>query len=240
MRIAVKRCKCGRNIYGNTDEIECEECRTQECPTCCGFCGPEGTLICQTCNGRGRVPRESNDAIFGWKVGRGAKIHIAMTVERPTEQPKPKATFTDFELLYSATAHCKCGEGLAYPLDHDEAMKASAWVCAKVLRGESSPAEHDAFPFAFYKVREETSINNRTKQTTRPPGTICLTVGHATCKACDHKWDSEPYEAPGLSHHWRPGACPNCGNDCAAHGTWSSEDKRPPIESRYSDIVLKA
>lgn len=62
MRIAVKRCiKCGRNIYGNTAEIDCEECRTEECPACHGLCGPPGQLICARCNGRGRVPRQTCD-----------------------------------------------------------------------------------------------------------------------------------------------------------------------------------
>ncbi len=98
---------------------------------------------------------------------------------------------TDKELMYSATARCRCGAGLAHPLDHDLAMKIRAWVCARVLRGEGQavdqtisalggdppPGDHDSFDFAFYKIREETSVNNTGGRSTRPPGTIARTIG---------------------------------------------------------------
>lgn len=148
---------------------------------------------------------------------------------------------TDLELMYAATARCKCGAGLAHPLDTAKAMELRAWVCSKALKGET-PKEfrdlHDSYPFAFYKIREETSINNDSGATTRPPGTVARTVGKAHCPNCEHKWESEPYSACGAGHHWDCGPCPKCGNDCGAGLTWSSDDKRPRIETRFSDVVI--
>lgn len=147
--------------------------------------------------------------------------------------------YSDLELLYSAESRCVCGAGLAYPLNHEEAWQLRAWVCSSVLAGEVvDEKQHDAFPWAFYKIREETSINNRPGTTTRPDGTVARTVGHAKCGACGHEWESEPYQACGALHHWFPGACPECGNDCGGNGTWSSADKRPRIETRYRTVVL--
>ena len=144
--------------------------------------------------------------------------------------------YSDATLEYAATARCKCGAGLAHPLDFEESINLASWVCSECLKGNAS--EHDSFPFAFYKVREETSINNAHGVTTRPNGTVARMVGHATCGECGHKWESEPYEACGKSHHWLPGDCPQCGNDCGGHGTYSLEDKRPRIEKNYSVVVL--
>jgi hypothetical protein len=144
--------------------------------------------------------------------------------------------YTDQELLYAATDHCQCGAGLAYPLDVEESLELGAWVCSKVLRGECTDADksrHGAFAFSMYKIREETSINNGGGLTTRPAGTIARTVGYAVCGECGHKWNSDPYSACGQSHHWFPGTCQKCGNDCGGHGSWSSSDKRKRIETRY-------
>lgn len=149
-------------------------------------------------------------------------------------------TYSDYELIYAATARCRCGAGMAYPMDQDDSVKLCAWLCSDVLKGTNRDVLiHDDLPWAFYKVREETSINNCSRTTTRPAGTVCLTVGTAKCGACGNKWESQPYDARGASHHWFPGACPQCGNDCGGNGVWSSEDKRPRIETRYKDIVLK-
>lgn len=162
--------------------------------------------------------------------------------------------FTDRELLYAATARCRCGDGLAYPLDHELSMKIRAWVCAAVLRGDvagqatgrdafSAPdpnAEHDAFHWSFWKIREETSINNTGSHTTRPAGTVARTVGKATCP-CGYAWESEPYDAPsprpdGRSH-WMSGPCPKCG--LANGGSCSTKMSEPYIEKRYRDVVLE-
>lgn len=146
--------------------------------------------------------------------------------------------YTDLELLYAATARCRCGAGVAYPLDHDDAARRAAWMCSSVLKGTEEPSQHEEFPFAFWKIREETSINNRCGATTRPGGTLARTVGRATCGQCGHERESEPYSACGAGHHWFPGACPQCGNDAGANGVWSSADTRPRVETRYRDVVL--
>lgn len=145
---------------------------------------------------------------------------------------------TDKDLLYAATARCRCGAGLAHPLDHELAMKLRSWACSAVLKGEHETAPvHDRFDFALYKVREETSINNTGGHTTRPPGTVARTVGKATCPKCSHTWQSEPYSACGSGHHWFPGACPSCGCAIGGNGTYRSGEGAP-IETRYPDVVL--
>lgn len=160
--------------------------------------------------------------------------------------------FTDKDLLYAATARCRCGAGLAYPFNHDLAMQLRAWVCSAVLKGDgvateqtiaalhgdSPPGDHDALDWATWKVREETSINNHGGHTTRPPGTVARTVGKAKCPKCQHEWQSEPYSACGLGHHWFPGACPGCGYAVGAHGTYHS-DEGEPIRVGCPDVVLE-
>lgn len=148
---------------------------------------------------------------------------------------------TDSDLLYSAGARCICGAGLAYKMlsDHppppDEVWPV-AWTCSLVLKGEAEPKGHDSFPFAFYKIREETSINNTSGITTRPKGTVAKTVGKATCPKCHHVWQSEPYVACGLSHHWFSGPCPGCGYSVGSDGKYRSQDG-PAIECRFRDVV---
>lgn len=146
-------------------------------------------------------------------------------------------TITDTELLYAATRRCWCGAGLAYPLDSKLALKIRAWTCSAVLKEEVPDGGHDRFPFAFYKIREETSINNEGAHTTRPPGTVCLTVGKALCPKCGHQWQSEPYDACGRGHHWFSGPCPSCGYAVGAEGIWRG-DEGEPIEHRYANVVL--
>lgn len=166
-----------------------------------------------------------------------------------------RVTFKDTELLYAATARCRCGAGLAYPLEHESAMKIGAWLCSAVLKGEvEAPAhrqypgylrgkdakpegEHDAYDWAFYKIREETSIGNDGGRTTRPPGTVAKTVGKATCPNCQHKWESEPYIACDRGHHWFPGDCPSCGYGVGGHGVYRSGEG-PSIDARYPHVVL--
>ena len=77
-------------------------------------------------------------------------------------------TFTDSELLYAATDRCRCGAGLAYPLDHAEARKLGAWVCSAQLKIDAgAPERHESFHWSMYKIREETSINNTGGHSTR-------------------------------------------------------------------------
>lgn len=172
---------------------------------------------------------------------------------------------TDHELLYAATARCRCGAGLAYPIDSKLALQLQAWICSAVLKLETEekatgldpfnrPAsvepKHDALDFAFWKVREETSVNNKGGHTTRPPGTIARTVGKATCPKCQSSWQSEPYDATSQqwpdeyngrsylrSGHWMSGPCPHCGHTVGGGTSWNTSDG-PPIDKRYSDVVL--
>lgn len=147
---------------------------------------------------------------------------------------------TDKDLMYAATARCRCGAGLAHPLDHGLAMELRAWVCSAVLKGDPTEIEdHDSPDFAFYKVREETSINNLGGHTTRPAGTVARTVGHAKCPVCKHEWVSEPYSACGAGHHWFPGPCPCCGYAVGAGAMWRS-DEGPAIEKRYPHVVINS
>lgn len=162
---------------------------------------------------------------------------------------------TDKDLMYAATTRCRCGAGLAHPLDHDLAGELRAWACSAVLRGdvdgpatpqgfaalrgEPPPGDHDALDFAFFKVREETSINNRGGHTTRPAGTVARTIGKAKCPKCEHEWQSEPYSACGRGHHWFSGACPSCGHAVGGDGVYRSGDG-PRIETRYPHVVLDA
>lgn len=151
----------------------------------------------------------------------------------------PQATLTDKDLLYAATSRCQCGAGLALPLDHDLSWKLRAWMCSAVLKGESTEgAAHNSYPWAMYKIREETSINNNGGMTTRPAGTVARTVGKAKCPRCEWEWQSEPYDACGQSHHWFSGPCPNCAYAVGSGGVWRT-DEGESIDNRYSDVVLE-
>jgi hypothetical protein len=143
--------------------------------------------------------------------------------------------YTDKELLYAATVRCKCGAGLAYPLHHNKSWKLNAWICSVVLRGEAEVTDHDHYPWAFYKIREETSINNRGGFTTRPAGTKALTKGEATCKKCGTWWEGEPYNACGLKTHWHSD-CPTCGEVARFENGASNMN----IEHRFKDVVVDA
>ena len=144
---------------------------------------------------------------------------------------------TDKDLLYAATSRCRCGAGLAHPLDSDLALQIGAWVCLAVLKEEAEAEGHDSYHWSMYKVREETSINNDGGRTTRPEGTVALTVGKATCPKCGRQWESEPYSACGLGQHWFSGPCPDCGHAVGAAGSWSSTEG-PVIEHRYRDVIV--
>jgi hypothetical protein len=76
-----------------------------------------------------------------------------------------RTKYTDGELLYSATARCPCGEGLAYPegigLDA-RTPDQNAWDCAGILTGRAIPkgdpgsVQHTArLPFVFYEIKSE-------------------------------------------------------------------------------------
>lgn len=58
-------------------------------------------------------------------------------------------------LIFSATARCLCGSGLAYR----ENQNAKAWECAKVIVGEikfeDEPGKHESYPFFSYEIKSE-------------------------------------------------------------------------------------
>ena len=149
-----------------------------------------------------------------------------------------KKTYTDKEIEYATTARCQCGAGMAYPLDASEAMELAAWHCSAQLKGEVAGGVHDRLPFAYYKVREETSINNREGLTTRGPNTRALKQGVATCPECSTRWHSEPYCAHELRHHWLSGPCPTCGYDVGGGGAYTSSDGKR-IVCLYKTVVVE-
>jgi hypothetical protein len=53
---------------------------------------------------------------------------------------------TDKDLLYAATGRCRCGGGLAHPIDHQLAMTLRSWVCSRVLKGDACGLGHHWFP----------------------------------------------------------------------------------------------
>jgi hypothetical protein len=142
------------------------------------------------------------------------------------------------ELLYAATERCHCGAGRAYPLDYDAARKLKSWVCSRVLKGEADAEGHDSFHWSFFKIREETSVNNKSASSTRPAGTIARTLAEATCPKCSHEWRFGPYDATGGGSHWLPGNCPGCGYTVGAGGSWDSKDGEP-IRVRFTDVVIE-
>lgn len=83
---------------------------------------------------------------------------------------KDNPIFTDDELIYSATALCPCGHGLAYP---KECGIQHYWDCSAILKGIADPRvmHTGQLPFAFYKVKGESERNGTTRGVFRPkPG----------------------------------------------------------------------
>jgi hypothetical protein len=179
---------------------------------------------------------------------------VTTKISVPIRQLKMTKSLTDHDLLYSADHRCRCGAGLAYPLDTKLSLAIRAWVCSVVLKqdmtqpehldikatcqirahyGATQPeGEHDRYDWAFFKIREETSVNNRHCGTTRPEGTVCRSVAVAKCP-CGNEWQSAPYEAGRSSHLWEQ-TCDRCG--CTSK--WK-KDNLPRVEVRVKDVVLE-
>jgi len=70
------------------------------------------------------------------------------------EAYKMKSAFSDDELLYSATARCNCGAGMAYP--HGTGIR-GAWHCSDVLTGRAKDVtvEHSQLSFMMYEIKSE-------------------------------------------------------------------------------------
>ncbi len=82
----------------------------------------------------------------------------------------PDRPLTRDDLVYAATARCRCGAGYSYPkLDKDPGGQ---WICSAVFLGAQAGSEHDAAkPFAFWNIKsdDQPSANG---QTTRPSGIV--------------------------------------------------------------------
>jgi hypothetical protein len=67
---------------------------------------------------------------------------------------KENPIFKENELIFSATARCPCGAGLAYPKN---CTPHHYWDCAAILMGndDKSVTHTDQKPFAFWKVKSE-------------------------------------------------------------------------------------
>jgi hypothetical protein len=78
------------------------------------------------------------------------------------ERMKKNPIFTDDELIYSATARCPCGHGLAYPKD---CGVHHYWDCSAILKGIAQPdIKHTAqLPFMFYDIKSESDYRGSTR-----------------------------------------------------------------------------
>ncbi len=67
---------------------------------------------------------------------------------------KNNPIFTDEELVYSESALCPCGHGLAYPKN---CGPFHYWDCSAILKGVANDeVKHTAqLPFTFYAIRAE-------------------------------------------------------------------------------------
>lgn len=78
---------------------------------------------------------------------------------RPVIPYDPTRAYLIDELLWSATARCECGSGLAYHKDAGEIME-GAWRCgAAMMRALPEPdpkhGTHALLPFHMYEIKSE-------------------------------------------------------------------------------------
>lgn len=75
-------------------------------------------------------------------------------------------TLKESDLVYSATARCCCGAGLAY-INNCHMIKGAehAWDCSDILINRAIAKEQEGFlrhtdlyPFAFWKIKSEKSV----------------------------------------------------------------------------------
>lgn len=80
---------------------------------------------------------------------------------------KDNPTFTDEELIYSATQLCPCGHGLAYP---EGCGISHYWDCSAILKGIADKGRKHTgqLPFAFYNVKGESEHNGTTRGVFKP------------------------------------------------------------------------
>lgn len=153
-----------------------------------------------------------------------------------------KPLYTADEILYSASALCTCGAGLAYPLDHNEARRVRAWVCSRVLLGEvalvslemprrlpnapmaperytdTAGLEHSRYPFAFWNIKSEGQPSAH-GQSTRPPGAHLEWEPLCNCRACGYEFVAAR-RRPVDDARFGGLDCPSCGQAYeSANGT---------------------
>lgn len=126
--------------------------------------------------------------------------------------------FSAKELVFSATARCRCGSGLAYPrksagharVRADGLLAQSAWICAAVLLGATDGGPgHDAYPFALYEIKsdEQPSAGGAS---TRGEGQGKVRIrGRAMCLTCGTVWNGA-WVATSHRDPWNVGQCPTC------------------------------
>lgn len=125
-------------------------------------------------------------------------------------------TYKPDELTYSATARCKCGAGLAYPLDAEESMKLRAWFCADCLLGKVDTAtapkgSHDAYDFMFFSIKGEGQPSVGRYASTRPlEQGVMKYRDHCNCKVCGHAWQG-PIYSYWDRNEWPRNVCEICG-----------------------------
>lgn len=160
-----------------------------------------------------------------------------------------KEKYEPTELLFAARARCRCGAGLAYPMNDDEwNRKARMWACSAVLmntapesdnisrRGpfttEKPEAQHDAYEWWCYEIKSE-GQPSADGATTRPPGHHVEQKPMSTCKKCGAKWES-PSVRPALAYK-SVLPCPGCGETSRSPEGYSN----PNVDTRFPDVVVE-
>lgn len=109
------------------------------------------------------------DRLVAWRDERRRARYI--DAEAVARSKADAGRLTDDELVYAATARCKCGAGLAYPYGIGGC---GYWDCSEILKGRAvhsgkpGAVQHTArLPFTFYEVKSERQPSAR-GATTRP------------------------------------------------------------------------
>lgn len=97
------------------------------------------------------------------------EAHVFTIHELGATADMPDRPVTTADLVFAATARCKCGAGFCYP--NFTRNQRGQWVCSAILLGTAAAgSEHDqAKAFAFWDIKsdQQPSANGAT---TRPTG----------------------------------------------------------------------
>lgn len=153
-----------------------------------------------------------------------------------SETPKPKALdkYAPCNLRYSAVCRCRCGAGMAYPVDNNIQ---GSWRCSAILLGVAVPGLHDELPFAYYSLKPESNYraNYATTRPTEQGRIVQKTL--ATC-SCGHTWEKGPYLPQQRQADGAPGVCAECGNTNGSNWLSRTEPGKPlPIQTRVIDCL---